>query len=77
MRTDRPIWNKYNSLKCLITDLLKQGLTYPVIARQLALGNEETLRHWLIKHPELDAMRRANAKAKMKEKPWNAQRRCR
>lgn len=74
MNKAKPVWDKYNSLKYLITDMLKKGLTYPVIARQLALGNEETLRHWLIKHPELDAMRRANAKAKMKEKPWNQRR---
>ena len=66
-----PVMDRYSSKSDEIQILLIQGYTYPQIARLLAIGNAETLRHWLVKHPILDAVRRANGKMRMHTQTWN------
>ncbi len=66
-----PVMDKYDSKSDEIKKLLDEGYTYPQIARLLAIGNAETLRHWLVKHPKLDAIRRANGKMRMHAQEWN------
>ncbi len=70
MNNTSPVRDKFESLKATITHLLKQGYTYPQIARMLSVGNAETLRHWIVKHPKLDAIRRRNGKMRMLIQDW-------
>lgn len=75
MQKTTPVKDKLDTQEAYITHLLEGGLTYTKIARQLKLGNEETLRQWIVARPALNALRTANGKyarenANRKERKW-------